>query len=259
MGLNSTKSASDPVLSTDYNGLYTALVGTDTAPTSPVEGEPWYQESRNTLYYYTASLFSPTACAGWYKRNVGITATGTASDSAVRIPKAESGQNWVASSGTWGISSNKIYSVTDANGDFVLIEANTDNPTIQAVVSGTLNSATNNRYMEMIFRALDSNNCLRLDYFNGAANLRKFDGGTGSLLATSGAITTADGTNYTFTVVCNVDSITAYQNGTSIITHTLASTNYKYMGYTKCGLRLAKAGAPATAARVSNFYVRQAR
>jgi hypothetical protein len=51
-----------------------------------------------------------------------------------------------------------------------------------------------------------------------------------------------------------------YVDGVSKITWTLGTTtatDVKYAEYTKVGLRLAKGGAPATAARWDNFLVRQ--
>jgi len=260
MGLNPTKTDNvSAILASDYNEIYKKLVAQTSNASSPSAGEIDFRDDLGfNLYYYDNSTFSgPSATR--YRVNIGVEATGTASDSAVRIPKADSGQNFVPkASTTWGIFSNKFYSVTDANGDLVLIETLCSNQTAQLTVSGTLNSGTNFRLPELIFSAIDDANYMAADMFNGNLRLFKVDAGTPSAALATFATTTADGTNYTICAVRNADAITVYLNGTSRISYTQVAGDYKYMGGTKAGIRLAKGGTPGTIARSSGLYVRQA-
>ncbi|NWJ46482.1 MAG: hypothetical protein HXX08_11435 [Chloroflexi bacterium] len=176
----------------------------------------------------------------------------TRANNATYPGRADSGQSWYPYQGTWGISSNQLYSASDATNDLLFLDSFTNNPTIQCTISGTLNSATIYRLPCLIFCGLDNSNFLQLNLLNGAINLSKTDAGTNTVLSTT-ATTTADGTNYTLKVIKDGLSITVLKNGTSLISHTLASANFKYLQWTKVGCLLLKAGAPATAARWSSY------
>jgi hypothetical protein len=219
------------------------------------QGLKWLRDDINVWFSYERTFQGPGD--GWYVVGAGIKDNFNESDSATTMGKTDSGQSWIPKTGTWGISTNKAYSVTDAVGDLVLVDSGITDPVIQCTLNGTLNSVVNFRVPQLGFRGLDSSNFLLADMVNGTVRLLKFDGGVFTTLTTT-ATTTSDNTDYQVCIVCNNLSITIYVNGVSKITYTLAGGDTKYVEYTKMGFRLAKGGAPATAARWDALLVRQA-
>ena len=173
----------------------------------------------------------------------------TRGDSALTL-----GNGWADPlQGTFGIASNRAYSVTDANGDLVLRETGLSDFVLSCIVNGDLDVAADSRVPQVQFRALDANNKLGADLVGGAARLLKTDGGVTSVL-TTWATATADSTDYVLEVVCNGNSVSIKKNGTALTpAYTLAGGDTKYAAYTQAGIRLGKTGSPAVAARWDNW------
>ena len=186
--------------------------------------------------------------------------TFTRADSALTLGSDSTGKAWTAVSGTWGISSNKAYSASDANFDIATIASGGKDGIWEATVSGTLASAVNYRIPALVFRYLDGLNFLLAYLLNSGLYLAKIDGGSLTALGAQLA-TTADGTDYLLRVVAAGNEITvvvlspgdlALNAG---IWYTLAGGDTKYNAYTTSGMVLIKAGSPATAARWDGFKV----
>ena len=177
-------------------------------------------------------------------------------DDAAALGTPDVGNAYTVASGTWGISANKAYNVTDTDGNTVYTDVGTPDAVMQATIRGTLNHATIYRVPLLMFRRGDANNHLRVELRNGAVDLKKMDGGVVSTLATA-AQTTADDTDYTVRVLLEGNVIHVAVDGTLRITHTLSGGDTKYAGstYTGFGMRLLKSGAPAVAARWDNLRV----
>ena len=186
-----------------------------------------------------------------------VSDTFTRSDSALTLGSAETLQAYTAHAGTWGITSNQGYSVTDADADLATLESGLNDGVFTLSVKGTLNSATDYRIPELVVRMADTSNYLYVRMINGAVTLRKNDADSHSQLATA-ATTTADNTAYAVRAACLGTRVYVYVDGVLKISHTLAGGDAtKYVGatYTRIGARLAKAGAPATAAVVDTLEV----
>ena len=191
--------------------------------------------------------------------DAGVQDTFTRADSASTMGTTEVGsKTWTAGAGTWGISSNKAYSVTDANSDKATLDSGLADAHLRCTVRGTFNHATNYRMSVLTFRYIDANNFLMVDLYNGNVRLGKVDVGVTSNLA-SVAQTTADDTDYAVRVEYVGTSVLVYVNEVLKITHTLAGGDAtKYLTQTVAGFLLSKGGSPATAARWDDFAVQAA-
>ena len=183
-----------------------------------------------------------------------LTASEDVDDNFDRADSATTaGSDYTAQAGTFGISSNELYSVTDADADLLTRRPPQRDPDIsdgvwEVVVRGTLNSATVYRSPALVFRYVDSSNYLVVRLRNALVDLRKVDGGTESSLDTE-AITTTDGVDYKIRVQAIDSWIRVWVDDVERITYELLGTDTKYNGYDTYGFRLDKGGSPATAAR----------
>lgn len=169
------------------------------------------------------------------------------------------GSDYTAASGdTFGISSNRLYSVSDADGDLLIADnVETADGVFSARVTGTLNSATDYRSPALVFRYLDASNYLVVRLLNSAVALRKVDGGSESSLTTA-ATTTANGTDYTLRVWAAGNWVRVFVDGVELINYELTGANTKYLDYEGAGFRLDKGGSPGTAARWDDYRVHKA-
>lgn len=174
-------------------------------------------------------------------------------DSAASLGVADTGQSWSALSGTWGISSNRAYNVSDVNGEVATIDAGVANFTLSAILNGQT-SATHQRFFNIVFHGLDSLNFLFTRISINDVQLYKNVAGVLTSLA-SVAIVAVDNTDYLFKVVCSGNSIDIYVDGVLKISHTLAGGDTAFAAYTKAGLRLTKGGTPVGTARADEFIV----
>ncbi len=180
----------------------------------------------------------------------------TRADSATLLGTGETGQSYIASVGTWGISSNRAYSASDADGNVATMDALLNDGTFAVTLNGDL-TATNYRSPAFLFRYLDVSNFLMVRLLGGACDLFKRDLAAYTVLATA-ATTTADATDYRIEVVCLGTSVKVYLDGVLKITHTLAggdATKYVGASYTRVGFMLFKAGVPTVAARWDDLRV----
>ena len=173
---------------------------------------------------------------------------------------ASAGGNWTATVGTWGVSSEEGYSVSDADADHLTQDLDLKDGVIWAPVRGTLNHATVYRSPALTFRiredylgAIDATNMLLVRLLNGVVDLRKVDNGSESSLATY-TTTTSDGVAYKLLVQFVGTSVRVWLDDVEVISYELTGANLKYLDYPRSGIRWDKGGSPATAARVSEYY-----
>lgn len=172
----------------------------------------------------------------------------------------EPGNSWVETAGNWGIISERLYAQSDANGDHVTRDLDLKDGVIQAIVRGTLNSATTYRTPALTFRiaedrngAIDTTNYLAVRLLNAVVDLRKVDSSTESSLTTA-TQTTTDGTDYLLRVQFRGTHIMIWVDDVLLIDYNLTGLNEKYTEYPRAGIRWDTAGSPATAARVDDYY-----
>lgn len=178
---------------------------------------------------------------------------------------ASIGGEWTATTGTWGVTGERGYSVTDADADLITYDADLPDGMLEILVRGTLASATTYRAPVLCFRlledylgAIDTNNYLMLRLratatnAGGAIDLRKMDAGTESSL-TEVAVTSSDGVDYIVRVRFEGSRIHVWVDDVELITYELLGLNMKYLEGKRVGVRWDKGGAPATAARIDNF------
>lgn len=166
------------------------------------------------------------------------------------------GDDYTAVAGTWGVSSEQLYSVTDADANLLTYATglSVGDMWLRARVKGTLNHASVYRSPALVLRYTDSSNYLVVRLLNGAVALRKVDGGSESSLAT-GSLTTSDGVLYTLEVLAVGSRVQVWVDGVQLIDYELLGTDTRYGAFTTVGFRLDKAGSPATAARWDDWRV----
>ena len=179
----------------------------------------------------------------------------------------EPGNNWTNTSGTAGITSERLYWPTATNGNHVTRDIVLHDGFVRAIIRGTLNSGTDYDVPALTFRvfedrngAIDTNNYLIVRMLNAVVDLRKVDGGTESSLTTA-ATTTSDATDYLLQVQFSGPWIRVWVDGTLLLNYELTGLNLKYAqhagqpgGGGRVGIRQDTAGAPATASRVDDYY-----
>ena len=179
------------------------------------------------------------------------------------------GTGWTATAGTWGVTSERLYSVTDADADH--LTHNPDEPElwdglIEVIVRGTLANASTYRVPVPTFRIfedrngdIDTNNYLSVRLratgtnSGGAVDLRKMDAGTETSL-TEVALTTSNGVDYLVRILFVGNRIRVWVDDVEVITYELQGLNLKYAHQGKrVGIRWDVGGSPATAARVDDY------
>lgn len=178
-------------------------------------------------------------------------------DNNTTLGTATSGQAWTAVSGTWGISNNEGYCVSDASGNkAILPTVGTGDYTTLCTVRGDMDPAGNNfRRAAVMVRYIDALNFLYVFLDNGNVFLSKTSAGSSSFLQTASQ-TTVDNVDYVVKVISNGGNMKVYVDNVLKIDNTLSSgdiTKYASSGVT--GIYLEKNGAPAVAARWNNFSV----
>lgn len=179
-------------------------------------------------------------------------------DSATTLGYAPSGQVWTAPQGTWSISSNEGYSVSDATNDMVILDTRSKNIDLTILTKGQA-VQTHTRMAGVVFRATNINNNLRVGFSAAPGTpltLSKISGGTVTVLASSANTVWGNDTYYEIRTVVSGASIVVYVNNTAAITHTLSGADFADFGtQTNAGMRLIKVGAPSVEARVNKFEV----
>lgn len=170
-----------------------------------------------------------------------LNATFTGPDSTSVVPNADTGQVWHTDSGTWGISSNKLYASSTPSDNHGYYDAGiADNCTITATLAVMAASSG------LCFRYQDENNHFVLNVGGGNAwtVYRRQAGGYTQINTASPAIAASGDT---IKVVLAGTSITVTINGTTNIPVTAQSA---FLTATKVGFR-----ALSTSARWDNLTV----
>lgn len=163
------------------------------------------------------------------------------------------GANWTVATGTWGIRSNKAYTVTDASGDLVWRDIGTNSYTVSASLTGEYN--TNFRYPTIVLHYVDANNYIFAYFDSNQVILRKRAAGTNTTL-TSTAFAVVNGNTYNIKVSDINGVITVYADGVQKLNYTLTTDEKTtYQASTKVGMRITKSGTPTNNADFDNFLV----
>lgn len=147
-------------------------------------------------------------------------------DSTTTMGNTDTGQTWSPFSGTWGISSNKAYLVSDTAQAVTVFDAGNADGTFQVEIttSPTLNKVD----CGLVFRSISSTKHLLLAINKNAATnavtLWKVDT-TYTKLAEFNPASLAENTLYTVAVGLAGADITVSINGTVRITHTLVGAD----------------------------------
>jgi hypothetical protein len=180
----------------------------------------------------------------------------TGANSATKLGAADAGGSWKAVNGTWGISSNEAYSVSDAPGNIAVFPTvGTGNYIVSYAMKGDIDSRTNSRRPALLFRYVDSSNFMFAYLEEGRVVIGKSDGGTTSDLVSYPHLT-VDNTWYNFKVICKDNIVKLSVNGVWVASYILEPAEYKKYGSGgQVGMRLSKSGSPSVAARWNNFIV----
>lgn len=173
-------------------------------------------------------------------------------DSSTTAGNADTGQPWTAASGTWGIDTNRVYSVSDASGDLLTQDAKQSDFTVTCTTNGQTASSLNYRYLNVAFHVIDNSNYLMTRVNNGNCQLYKNVAGVFTNIAQV-AFADVDNTDYKFTVNCAGNIIKVYIDDVLQITYTLMGGETTFATATKVGIRLSKGGTPTGTARADLF------
>lgn len=176
-------------------------------------------------------------------------------DSTTSIGQADTGQLYTVDSGTFGISSNRIYPVVTGDQRRAWVDIGKTNYRYSATVRGTINSGSNYSIPSLIPRYVNLTNYLLVYLLVGAIRISKIDNGSFSALTTF-ATTTADNTDYILTVAPNGNNISVSVDNVFKGTYTLSGADaikYGAAGVNKIGIALQYLGSPAVGAQWSNL------
>ena len=179
------------------------------------------------------------------------------------------GGDWTTTNGqgTWGVSSERLYSVTDVDADLLLAQSNPQvrDGVLQAIVRGDT-TASHFRVFSLLFRVRegydgtpDTTNCLLVRVLNGQVDLRKRDGGTETSLTTA-TVTTTEDVDYLVRVMFQGNRIRVWLDDVLVTDYALVGLNAKYAQYGHAGIRLDLTGSPslaATATRLDDYRLHE--
>jgi hypothetical protein len=149
-------------------------------------------------------------------------------NSTTTLGNTDTGQVWTAVTGTWGITSNTAYPVTNTLGDLATFDSGLFNGTFGLSVTAGFTQAGG-----LVFRGSDVNNYLLVQCFGSTLELYKRDNGVFTSLARANA---ASGT--IITVTANGPLIVVQVDGVTKITYTLSTSDFaKYGLFTRVGMR----------------------
>jgi lysophospholipase L1-like esterase len=202
---------------------------------------------------------------GFMRRIIGspsiLTISTLFSDTYDRANSATTlGSSWTAVAGTFGISSNEGYCVSDANGDMAInstaLTANDFIVTCDMKGDVTDGTNTNVRKPSIVVRYVDANNYWYVNFFSNQFVLCKYESGTVTVLATSTSDTFANNTYYNIKVKCIGSTFYIAVNYLWRAAYTMTGAeNTKYGNSKLVGKRLSKSGTPSVAARWDNYKV----
>ena len=164
------------------------------------------------------------------------------------------GGQWTEQVGSWGITSERLYGVSNANGDFVMHQ--------QAITDGMIaftHEGTNTQLLGLTFKVrelydgsietIGTGHDLSLRLTGSATDITALPSGT--VIATS-AQTHTDNVDYNILVSFRGPLIEVWENDVQIISYTLTGTDMEYLQNDRWGFYID--GASAAAATVDNVY-----
>lgn len=176
-------------------------------------------------------------------------------NSTTTVGNADLGFSWDSVTGTHGILDNKIYSVSDASGDLLLMDCGRSDLILSCIFSGQL-LGTNQRHFNLIFHAADAQNFHMARISKTEVQLARSVGGTISFINTSAQPSTvADNEEYEIKVFSSGNICRVYINGKLFINYTFTAGDDTLMANTKFGIRLSKTGTPTGVARARKILV----
>ena len=170
---------------------------------------------------------------------------------------SDAGNGWTAAAGTFGIISNRLYSLVD---DSLLVRSS--NPLLQNLYieceqTGTLNSGNDYSVLSLIFRYIDSSNFLMADMNNSGINITKFDGGTATSLNQT-TFTPTNGTYYKVAISAIGTRLRVWVDDVLYLDYQLTGANAtKYVIPGNIGFKSDLGGAPGTPNRANNYVCYQ--
>lgn len=179
-----------------------------------------------------------------------VTDTVTRADNVSSPGVTDTGHTWVvpASSGTWGVNTNKLYLPTGANRSLVYVETGVADCTIQCSMYTAGGGGDTRRY-GLMFRYVDVNNYFYFYWLaSGALRCFKFVAGSATQLDTRN-LTPTEGN--ILKVILSGNSIQLFHNGSSLTTLTESFNNTA----TKHGLYWEVGGNAANTARWDDFSI----
>ena len=175
-------------------------------------------------------------------------------NSAVTMGNLESGEAWSVLGGTWGISSQRAYSVSNADANAVVVDVSAEDITMTCKMTGGVLQGASELIPMIVFRCADSTHYWYVLLAGDVLTLGyNYAGGTavGSYTATFD-----NGTFYTVKVIAVGSSISVYLDSVLRISYTANSTLMAlYAGNTKCGMVLSKTFTPTGAVYWDDFVV----
>lgn len=176
-------------------------------------------------------------------------------DSTATLGNANTGQAWVATTGTWGISSARGYAVSNTSNDLATLPVSGQNYEMLCWLSESSYSGSG---PGLAFRVIGANEWLRATLVTNTLRLAKRDDGsppTDTTLAET-AVTTSVDVAYAVGILTNGNAITLSLDGVPKITYTLTGADAaKFSGPTATRVGLILRGTGNTA-RYLNFRLR---
>lgn len=175
---------------------------------------------------------------------------------------SDPGSLWSADVGTFGVTSEGLYPVSDTHNDLISARSTpkAQNGVLELVWRGDITNAAG-RVFDIIFRMDDASNFLYLRIYNDLFDLRKRDAGSESSLKTA-ALTLTENRDYFVQLQFSGTNIRLVVDGNEQFSYELTGQNLKFTGahdeagtFGNIGFRLVKDASPslaATATRISH-------
>lgn len=179
-------------------------------------------------------------------------------NSTTTLGASNLGGAWTAVNGTWGISANAAYPVTNAQSNLATLPYPSGSVycTIKTRMKGTIISNIDYTRPGLAFRYIDASNFLLVRLEAALVTLSKNDVGTFTVLGTA-TVNPQDDVYADIRIVNKTDdSIEVYYNDTLAFSYQLTAAEITKYGSAKTvGMRLNKAGAPLTQANFDKIIV----
>lgn len=215
----------------------------------------------STFTKHGLTAYSPgTPTLEWDNFTVATVPSSTLySDTFDRTDSATTlGSPWIVLQGTWGISGNEAYCVSDAHDDKIIIPAvGAANYAVSCDMKGAVVDDANARRPCIIVRYVNSTNYLQAHVITTSLAIQKNESGVVSTLASVGLTPSPpDNTYFTIKAECIGNTVQLYLDGVLKLSYTFtAGEQTLYGSAQQVGIRLRKSGSPSVAARWNNFNV----